>query len=153
MQQLKRQNRELKLEGQMKDRQIEELKKNIKMSKSRENDNEVQSYADECLRLRGILEQTLMQNEQLVQQQQRQQNDGIVGSGGLQEDQARLQEALYEQENILNQEREEKNNLQVSLMGSKEEGKRLLERLKVAEGKAKKFNEATNEAKRKQKMI
>jgi len=52
VQQLKRQNRELKLEGQMKDRQIEELKKNVKMSKHRENDNEVQVYADECMRLR-----------------------------------------------------------------------------------------------------
>lgn len=50
----------------MKDRQIEELKKNIKMSKSRENDNEVQVFADECLRLRTILEQTLLQNELLA---------------------------------------------------------------------------------------
>ena len=50
----------------MKDRQVEELKKNIKMSKSRENDNEVQAYADECLRLRTILEQTLVQNDALV---------------------------------------------------------------------------------------
>ena len=44
----------------MKDRQIEELKKNIKMSKSRENDNEVQTYAEECMRLRSILEQSLL---------------------------------------------------------------------------------------------
>ena len=71
----------------------------------------------------------------------------------MQEDQARLQEALYEQENILNQEREEKNNLHVSLMGHKEEEKRLIEKLKIAENKAKKTNEALNDAKRKQKMI
>ena len=41
VQQLKRQNRELKLDNQMKERQCEELKKNIKMSKARENDSEV----------------------------------------------------------------------------------------------------------------
>lgn len=70
VQQLKRQNRELKLEGQMKDRQIDELKKNIKMSKSRECDNEVQTYVDECMRLRSIVEQTLMQNDVLMQQNQ-----------------------------------------------------------------------------------
>jgi len=38
-------------------------------------------------------------------------------------------------------------------MGSKEEKNRILEKLKVAEGKAKKYNEALNDAKRKQKMI
>lgn len=53
----------------MKDRQIDELKKNIKMSKSRENDNEVQTYVEECMRLRSILEQTLIQNGALLQQQ------------------------------------------------------------------------------------
>ena len=79
----------------MKDRQIEELKKNIKMSKTRENDNEVQTLAEECMRLRTMLEQSLVQNDVLLQHQ-RQQSDGIGGGGGLQEDQARLQEALYE---------------------------------------------------------
>ena len=38
-------------------------------------------------------------------------------------------------------------------MGQKEERNRLLDRLKVAETKAKKFNEATNDGKRKQKML
>ena len=69
------------------------------------------------------------------------------------DDQNRLQEALYEQENQLNQEREKKNNLHVSLMGQKEEKKQLMDRLKVAEGKAKKFTEAANDGKRKQKML
>lgn len=50
---------------------------------------------------------------------------------------------------MLQQEREEKNNLQVNLMGSKEEKNRIMEKLKVAEGKAKKYNEALNDAKRK----
>jgi len=38
-------------------------------------------------------------------------------------------------------------------MGQKEEKNRLMDRLKVAEAKAKKYTEATNEAKRKQKML
>ena len=66
----------------MKDRQIEELKKNIKMSKTRENDNEVQTLAEECMRLRTMLEQSLVQNDVLLQHQ-RQQSDGIGGGGGL----------------------------------------------------------------------
>ena len=41
VQQLKRQNRNLKNDVQEKDRHIEELKKNVKMSKAREADNEI----------------------------------------------------------------------------------------------------------------
>ena len=41
VQQLKRQNREMKLENSMKERQIEELKKNVKLSKHKEGENEV----------------------------------------------------------------------------------------------------------------
>ena len=51
----------------MKDRQIEELKKNIKMSKHRENKNEVQAYVDECMRLRSQLEQVLLQHQNFGQ--------------------------------------------------------------------------------------
>ena len=51
----------------MKDRQIEELKKNIKMSKHRENENEVQAYVDECMRLRSQLEQVLLQHQNFGQ--------------------------------------------------------------------------------------
>jgi hypothetical protein len=38
-------------------------------------------------------------------------------------------------------------------MGTKEEKNRIMDKLKVAEQKAKKFTEAANDAKRKQKMI
>ena len=38
-------------------------------------------------------------------------------------------------------------------MGSKEEKSRLMEKLKLAESKAKKYTDALNDAKRKQKMI
>ena len=53
----------MKNEVQEKDRQIEELRKNVKMSKGREADNEIQTYIDECMRLRTILEQTMIQND------------------------------------------------------------------------------------------
>ena len=56
VQQLKKQNRTVKLECQEKDRLIEELKRNIKMSRHRETENEVNSYMEECLRLRTLLE-------------------------------------------------------------------------------------------------
>ena len=46
----------MKIENSMKDRTIEELKKNVKMSKAKESENEVQAYADECMRLRSLLE-------------------------------------------------------------------------------------------------
>ena len=53
----------------------------------------------------------------------------------------------------MSQEREEKNSLHVSLMGSKEEKNRLMEKLKIAEGKAKKYTDSNNDAKRKQRML
>ena len=62
----------MKIENSMKDRTIEELKKNVKMSKAKESENEVQAYADECMRLRSLLEQTLIQNDVLSQQLQEQ---------------------------------------------------------------------------------
>ena len=43
--------------------------------------------------------------------------------------------------------------MHVSLMGSKEDQQRLLDKLKIAEGKAKKYNDAQNDVKRKQRMI
>jgi hypothetical protein len=36
--------------------QVEELRKNVKLSRAKEADSEVQAYADECLRLRTLLE-------------------------------------------------------------------------------------------------
>ena len=142
----------------MKDKQIEELKKNIKMSRHREAENEIQAYADECVRLRNLFEQTLMERDGIIPQlasssppQHEQSNlkGAIDTKNEQQEGQARLQEALFEQENILNQEREEKNNLHVTLMGTKEEHNKLMDRLKVAETKAKKQTQVETEVKRK----
>jgi hypothetical protein len=39
------------------------------MSKMRENDAEIMAYMDECMRLRSLLEQSVIQNEALSSQQ------------------------------------------------------------------------------------
>ena len=54
--QLKRSTRDLKLEVQEKDRLIEQLKRNIKLSKTQEIEVELTVYIEECLRLRAQLE-------------------------------------------------------------------------------------------------
>jgi len=38
---------------------IEELKRNIKMSKYKENESDLKAYAEECFRLRNLLAKTL----------------------------------------------------------------------------------------------
>ena len=59
--QLKKNIRELKLEVQEKDRLIDQLKRNIKLSKSQEIEVELTVYIDECLRLRQKLEQMIIE--------------------------------------------------------------------------------------------
>jgi hypothetical protein len=59
----------MKIELQEKDRLIDELRKNVKLSRHRESDNEIQSYIDECMRLRSLLEQTIIHNDALSNQQ------------------------------------------------------------------------------------
>lgn len=54
--QLKRNSRDLKLEVQEKDKLIEQLKRNIKLSKTQEIEVELTVYIEECLRLRAQLE-------------------------------------------------------------------------------------------------
>ena len=39
---------------------IEELKRNVKMCKHKESEIDVQTYVEECMRLRTILEQTMI---------------------------------------------------------------------------------------------
>ena len=46
----------MKAELSEKDSQITQLKRNVKVSKHREVDNETQVYAEECQRLRTMLE-------------------------------------------------------------------------------------------------
>jgi len=50
--QLKKINRELKMEIQEKDKLLENMKRNIKLSKSHEIEVELSVYIDECFRLR-----------------------------------------------------------------------------------------------------
>jgi len=57
VQQLKKQNRALRVECSQKSNDIDELKRNIKLARTREVDSEQQAYVEECLRLRGLLEQ------------------------------------------------------------------------------------------------
>jgi predicted RNase H-like nuclease (RuvC/YqgF family) len=64
--QLKKNNRDLKMEVQEKDRLIEQLKRNIKMSKSNEIEIELTVYIDECLRLRQQLEQAYMEKQMIL---------------------------------------------------------------------------------------
>jgi|DEB0MinimDraft_12_1074336.scaffolds.fasta_scaffold10348_4 hypothetical protein len=64
--QLKKNNRDLKQEVSDKDRLIEQLKRNIKMTKSQEIEVELTVYIDECLRLRQQLEQTTIEKNMLM---------------------------------------------------------------------------------------
>ena len=66
--QLKKQNRSMKIELQEKDKFIDELKRNVRLSKVREADTEIMAYMDECMRLRSMLEQAIIQNEALSSQ-------------------------------------------------------------------------------------
>ena len=50
----------MKQEQEKKDREIEELKRNVKMCKHKESEIDVQTYVEECMRLRTILEQTMI---------------------------------------------------------------------------------------------
>ena len=60
--QLKKQNREMKLELEEKDHTIDMLRKDIKLSKVAEMESEVQTYIEECGRLRAMLEAYMFQN-------------------------------------------------------------------------------------------
>ena len=68
--QLKKNNRDLKQEVQDKDRFIEQQKRNIKLTKANEIEVELTVYIDECLRLRGQLEQVTMEKQMIMQQQE-----------------------------------------------------------------------------------
>lgn len=58
----------MKIEIQEKDRYIDELKRNIRLSRHNETDSEMQVYMDECMRLRSLLEQTMIQNQDFASQ-------------------------------------------------------------------------------------
>jgi cell division protein FtsB len=57
---LKKQNRELKDELRDKVEQVDKLKRDIKLAKGIEIEHELQSYIEECQRLRSMLENTVL---------------------------------------------------------------------------------------------
>ena len=58
---LKKQIRELKYEVVKRDEELEILRKNIKSTKTKEFEQEIQAYSDECQRLREIMEEVMKQ--------------------------------------------------------------------------------------------
>ena len=58
---LKKQIRELKYEVVKRDEELEVLRKNIKNTRTQEFEQELQTYHDECLRLRSLTEELLKQ--------------------------------------------------------------------------------------------
>lgn len=78
------------------------------MAKHREHDTEMQMYVEECMRLRTILEQTMVQTDAFAQQQQHCSMTEQIHS----DEQVRLQNALFQQEVELNNERQVKTHLE-----------------------------------------
>ena len=58
---LKKQIRELKYEVAKRDEELEVLRKNIKNTRTQEFEQEIQSYHEECLRLRKVMEELISQ--------------------------------------------------------------------------------------------
>lgn len=58
---LKKQIRELKFEVVKRDEELEVLRKNIRNTRTQEVEQELQTYHDECLRLRTVVEELLQQ--------------------------------------------------------------------------------------------
>jgi len=105
--QLKKNNRDLKQEVQDKDRLIEQLKRHIKMTKQQEIEVELTVYIDECLRLRGQLEQMNLEKNMLLQQEMQGSQSAAMNKGQRNfEEMANLEEAFRYQEMELQKERE-----------------------------------------------
>ncbi len=58
---LKKQIRELKMEVVRRDDELEILRKNIKNTRTQEFEQELNTYHDECLRLRAVIEDLMKQ--------------------------------------------------------------------------------------------
>ena len=123
----------MKQEVQEKDRLIEQLKRNIKLTKSQEIEIELTVYIDECLRLRGQLEQANMEKNMLLQQQDYMDKNTNQN----------LEEAFRYQEMELQKERENANQLRMQIMKLSEQGNKLKEKTDANKKKLKKFNDLT----------
>ena len=56
---LKKQIRELKFEVGKRDEELEVVRKNIKNTRTAELESELEAYNEECVRLRGIVEEMM----------------------------------------------------------------------------------------------
>lgn len=154
--QLKKNNRDLKLEVQEKDRLIEQLKRNIKMSKSNEIEIELTVYIEECLRLRTQLEQVLVEKTAIEQQQEMNMGGNLAGGPMQQRNQeeiSNLEEAFKYQEMQLEKERENSNGLQMQLMKLQEQKGKLKEKQDANKKRLKKINELTTQNKRQATLL
>ncbi len=152
--QLKKNNRELKMEVQEKDRLLEQLKRNIKMSKSHEIEVELTIYIEECLRLRQQLEQAHIEKSMLLQQQEL----NPMGANMLNqqrnfEELNQLEEAFKYQEVELQKERERANEIQMQLMKAQEQKGKLKEKTDLNKKRLKKINELTSQNKRQANLL
>ena len=67
---LKKQIRELKMEVVRRDEELEILRKNIKNTRTQEFEQELNSYHEECLRLRAVIEDLMKQGSSHPMHQQ-----------------------------------------------------------------------------------
>mmetsp|Transcript_2459 Transcript_2459/g.3759 ORF Transcript_2459/g.3759 Transcript_2459/m.3759 type:complete len:183 (+) Transcript_2459:1377-1925(+) len=142
------------MEVQEKDRLLEQLKRNIKMSKSHEIEVELTIYIEECLRLRQQLEQSHIEKSMLLQQQEL----NPVGANLLNqqrnfEELNQLEEAFKYQEVELQKERERGNEIQMQLMKVQEQKGKLKEKTDLNKKRLKKINELTSQSKRQANLL
>lgn len=100
------------------------MKRNIKLTKQQEIEVELTVYIDECLRLRGQLEQVIMEKNILLQQQD--QAGGAFQRGG--DDMANLEEAFRYQEMELQKEREQNQQLRMQVMKLNDQNNKVKEK-------------------------
>lgn len=133
------------------------MKRNIKLSKTQEIEVELTVYIDECLRLRQQLEQTLMEKNMLMQQQQEMgvnpANVNQQMGGNPATDLANLEEAFRYQSMELQRERENQNNLQMQLLKLQEQKSKMKEKQDANKKKIKRINELVTSNKRQQNII
>ncbi|CDW86057.1 UNKNOWN [Stylonychia lemnae] len=157
--QLKRQNRDLKQELESKDLTLEKLRRDLKLSKSAEIEVEMQQYIDECMRLRNLLENYMMNpsmfstSQLQAQQQMTQQQNQVQVDQQVIDQYNQLQNVLFEKTNLLQREMDLRNQIQLQLMSEKEMREKNERKWDLQEQKIKKFNQITEENKRKQKII
>lgn len=109
------------------------------MSKSQEIEIELTVYIEECLRLRGQLEQVLMEKN-MIERQQDMQGTQMNQQRNL-EELANLEEAFRYQEMELQKEREQSLAYQNQLMRMQEQMDKMKDKQDASKKKVKKMNE------------